>query len=53
MHAGTLVRMKDASRLKKLLFATASKLGNFSANRRLEHGDGDLPAKFTNFIEQF
>tara|TARA_B100000963_G_C22633841_1_gene676453 strand:+ start:1460 stop:3301 length:1842 start_codon:yes stop_codon:yes gene_type:complete len=52
MHAGTLVRMKDASRLKKLLFATASKLGNFSANRRLEHGDGDLPAKFTNFIAQ-
>ena len=52
MHAGTLVRMKDASRLKKLLFATASKIGNFSANRRLEHGDGDLPAKFTNFIAQ-
>jgi len=52
MHAGTLVRMKDASRLKKLLFATASKLGNFSSNRRLEHGDGDLPAKFTNFIAQ-
>ena len=52
MHAGTLVRMKDASRLKKLLFATASKLGNFSSNRRLEHGDADLPAKFTNFIAQ-
>ena len=52
MHAGTLVRMKDASRLKKLLFATASKLGNFSANRRLEYGDADLPAKVTNFIAQ-
>ena len=52
MHAGTLVRMKDASRLKKLLFATASKLGNFSANRRLENGEEDFIAKVTNFIAQ-
>ena len=52
MHAGTLVRMKDASRLKKLLFATASKLGNFSANRRLEIGEDDFMAKVTNFIAQ-
>ena len=52
MHAGTLVRMKDASRLKKLLFATASKLGNFSANRRLENGEDDFIAKVTNFIAQ-
>ena len=52
MHAGTLVRMKDASRLKKVLFATASKLGNFSANRRLEIGEDDFMAKVTNFIAQ-
>ncbi len=52
MHAGTLVRMKDASRLKKALFGLASKLGNFSANRRLEFGDNDLLAKATNFIAQ-
>ena len=52
MHAGTLVRMKDASRLKKLLFATASKLGNFSANRRLDIGEDDFMAKVTNFIAQ-
>jgi long-chain acyl-CoA synthetase len=52
MHAGTLVRMKDASRLKKALFEIASKLGNFSANRRLEYGDKDLLAKITNFVAQ-
>jgi long-chain acyl-CoA synthetase len=52
MHAGTLVRMKDASRLKKALFGLASKLGNFSANRRLDFGDNDLLAKVTNFIAQ-
>ena len=52
MHAGTLVRMKDASRLKKTLFGLASKLGNFSANRRLEFGDNDLLAKVTNFVAQ-
>ncbi len=52
MHAGTLVRMKDASRLKKALFGLASKLGNFSANRRLELGDNDLLAKVTNFVAQ-
>ena len=52
MHAGTLVRMKDASRLKKALFGLASKLGNFSANRRLEFGDNDLLAKATNFVAQ-
>ena len=52
MHAGTLVRMKDASRLKKALFGLASKLGNFSANRRLEYGDNDLLAKVTNFVAQ-
>jgi len=52
MHAGTLVRMKDASRLKKALFEIASKLGNFSANRRLKYSDKDLLAKITNFIAQ-
>ena len=52
MHAGTLVRMKDASRFKKALFGLASKLGNFSANRRLELGENDLLAKVTNFVAQ-
>ena len=37
MHAGTLVRMKDASPLKKLLFRTASFFGNITASRRLEN----------------
>ncbi|MFL2696134.1 MAG: AMP-dependent synthetase/ligase [Candidatus Actinomarina sp.] len=52
MHAGTLVRMKDASRFKKALFGLASKLGNFSANRRLELGENDILAKVTNFVAQ-
>ena len=51
MHAGTLVRMKDASPLKKLLFRTASFFGNITASRRLENPD-DLIAKITNFIAQ-
>ena len=51
MHAGTLVRMKDASPLKKLLFRTASFFGNITASRRLENPN-DFIAKITNFIAQ-
>ena len=52
MHAGALVRMKDASRLKQILFAVASKLGNITAKRRLEIGEHDFIAKVTNFVAQ-
>ncbi len=51
MHAGTLVRMKDASPLKKFLFRTASFFGNITASRRLEN-PYDFIAKITNFIAQ-
>ena len=51
MHAGTLVRMKDASPLKKLLFRTASFFGDITASRRLENPN-DFIAKITNFIAQ-
>ena len=51
MHAGTLVRMKDASPLKKLLFRVASFFGNITASRRLENPN-DLIAKITNTIAQ-
>ena len=51
MHAGTLVRMRDASRLKQLLFKTASYFGNITAKRRLENPN-DLIAKITNFLAQ-
>ena len=51
MHAGTLVRMRDASRLKQLLFKTASYFGNITAKRRLENPN-DLFAKITNFLAQ-
>ena len=52
MHAGTLVRMKDASRLKKILFSIASYFGNITAQRWLQHGDKDKLAMITNFIAQ-
>ena len=52
MHAGALVKMKDASRLKQILFALASKLGNITARRRLEIGEHDFIAKVTNFVAQ-
>ncbi len=51
MHAGTLVRMRDASRLKQLLFKTASYFGNITAKRRLENPK-DFIAKITNFLAQ-
>ena len=51
MHAGTLVRMKDASKLKQVLFKTASYFGNITAKRRLENPN-DFVAKITNFLAQ-
>ncbi len=51
MHAGTLVRMRDASRMKQLLFKTASYFGNITAKRRLENPN-DFIAKITNFLAQ-
>ncbi len=52
MHAGAMVKMKDASRLKQILFSLASKLGNITARRRLEIGENDFIAKVTNFFAQ-
>ena len=51
MHAGTLVRMRDASKLKQVLFKTASYFGNITAERRLENPN-DFVAKITNFLAQ-
>ena len=51
MHAGTLVRMKDATKLKQLLFKVAGYLGNITAKRRLENPN-DFIAKITNFLAQ-
>ena len=51
MHAGTLVRLRDASRLKQLLFKTASYFGNITAKRRLKNPN-DFIAKITNFLAQ-
>ena len=51
MHAGTLVRMRDASKLKQVLFKTASYFGNITAKRRLENPN-DFVANITNFLAQ-
>ena len=42
MHAGVLIRMQDASRLKKLAFGVAFKIGGWYADRVLERGDPGL-----------
>jgi long-chain acyl-CoA synthetase len=52
MHAGALVKMKDASKLKQILFSAASKLGDITARRRLELGEEDFIARITNFFAQ-
>ena len=52
MHAGALVKMKDASKLKQTLFSAASKLGDITARRRLEIGEEDFIARITNFFAQ-
>ncbi|MAE32880.1 MAG: long-chain fatty acid--CoA ligase [Actinobacteria bacterium] len=52
MHAGALVKMKDASNLKQILFSLASKLGDITAKRRLEVREDDFIAKITNFFAQ-
>ena len=50
MHSGVLVKMKDASLLKRFLFGISLKLGMYAADRKLEKGFGDLLAKIIDFI---
>ena len=50
MHSGVLVKMKDASLLKRFLFGISLKLGMYAADRKLEIGFGDLLAKIIDFI---
>ena len=50
MHSGVLVKMKDASLLKRFLFGISLKLGMYAADRKLEKGVGDLLAKVIDFI---
>jgi long-chain acyl-CoA synthetase len=53
MHAGALVKMKDASKLKQILFSLACKLGDITARRRLEIGEDDLLPKLLTFLLSF
>ena len=50
MHSSVLVKMKDASLLKRFLFGISLKLGMYAADRKLEKGFGDLLAKIIDFI---
>ena len=50
MHSGVLVKMKDASLLKRFLFGISLKLGMYAADRKLEKGFGDPLAKVIDFI---
>ena len=45
MHAGAMVRMKDATFLKKQLFRVAMYFGNMGAERKLEKGFNDKIAQ--------
>jgi len=50
MHSSVLVKMKDASFVKRFLFGISLKLGMYAADRKLEKGFDDLLAKVIDFI---
>ena len=50
MHSSVLVKMKDASFVKRFLFGISLKLGMYAADRKLEKGFDDPLAKVIDFI---
>ena len=50
MHSSVLVKMKDASFVKRFLFGISLKLGMQAADRKLEKGFDDPLAKVIDFI---
>ena len=50
MQAGVLVRMKDASFLKRMLFGVSLKLGTYASERKLEKGFQNYLSKVIDFI---
>ena len=46
MHSGAMVRMKDASLLKRTLFKFSMVLGSYAVKRKLKNGFDDIYAKF-------
>lgn len=50
MHSSVLVKMKDASLLKRSLFGISLKLGTYAADRKLEKGFKDPLAKVIDYI---
>ncbi len=45
MHSGAMVKMKDASFIKKVLFQFSMKLGNYAVERKLNKDFDDILAK--------
>ena len=45
MHSGAMVKMKDASFIKKVLFQFSMKLGNYAVERKLNKDFDDMVAK--------
>ena len=50
MHSSVLVKMKDASLIKRTLFGLSLKLGTYAADRKLEKGFQDPLSKMIDFI---
>jgi len=50
MHASVLVKMKDASLLKRILFGISLRLGTYAADRKLDKGFHDPLVKIIDFV---
>ena len=50
MYSGGMVKIRDASLMKQLLFKFSMYLGNIAADRKLKYGFNDYIAKFLTFI---
>ena len=50
MHASVLVKMKDASFFKRILFGFSLRIGTYAADRKLDKGFNDPLARMIDFI---
>ena len=50
MYSGGMVKMRDASLIKQLLFKFSMYLGNIASDRKLKYGFNDYIAKFLTFV---
>ena len=50
MYSGGMIKMRDASLIKQLLFKFSMYLGNIAAERKLKYGFNDFIARLLSFI---